>query len=276
MNTETNLQEACAFLQTAVLSTANVLRYIVPLKMLANYEKHITARLLRDQQGWALMLTLPTSVLEWDRKVYPDSEFVLFIDGTHAEFKLLLLEQIPATPVIVKTSDEVVKDALDNHPKATKVCSFISFTAPAAPSTGGLLVGRAPLATSMTVQHSHELSDEVVRLFENNGYELDELSRYFLRGAQWFGVRVNEQMVSACFIFENYPSVWEIAGVYTLPAYRCMGFARNTVASASNFLLESGLTLRYQVKWDNEPSIRLAQQSGLIEFLRLDHYFCGR
>jgi hypothetical protein len=43
------------------------------------------------------------------------------------------------------------------------------------------------------------------------------------------------------------------------------------VAAALSYLIEHGQIPRYQVRSDNLPSIRLAEASGLREFLRMDH-----
>ncbi len=79
-------------------------------------------------------------------------------------------------------------------------------------------------------------------------------------------------MASACFVFQNYKQIWEIAGVSTQPDFRRQGLGSIIVSGALKYLSGSGLVPRYQVRWDNHASIRLAKSCGLIEFLQLDHY----
>jgi RimJ/RimL family protein N-acetyltransferase len=108
--------------------------------------------------------------------------------------------------------------------------------------------------------------------FGNNGYETAELERHFRNGARWFGAEADGHIASACFVFQNYGQVWEIAGVYTEPKYRHRGLARKAVASALSYLRSQRLIIRYQAKWNNLASIRLAREAGLTEFLTVNHY----
>ena len=115
----------------------------------------------------------------------------------------------------------------------------------------------------------------MIRVFGQNGYEPAEVSRHFADGARWFGIRDRGQIVSACFVFRNFETVWEIGGVFTEPSHRRMGHARKVVTSALNHVLANGFIPRYQVRSGNMESIRLAETIGLKEFLRMDHFLLG-
>jgi ribosomal protein S18 acetylase RimI-like enzyme len=118
-----------------------------------------------------------------------------------------------------------------------------------------------------------KLTEEAARLFAGNGYERAELDDFFRRGAVWFGLKEGGRLVSACFVYPNCASVWEIASVWTEAECRGRGFAKTVVLTALDFLAGRGLTPRYHVRSDNRASIALARSCGLVEFLKFDHYF---
>jgi RimJ/RimL family protein N-acetyltransferase len=109
-----------------------------------------------------------------------------------------------------------------------------------------------------------------------NGYEPQELSRYFSAGALWFGVQEKSRFLSVCFIYQNHDRVWEIAGVYTDPNFRGKGLEKKVVTASLQYLLSGHLIPRYQAKWDNIASIRLAKSLGLVEFLKVSNYLIAK
>jgi GNAT superfamily N-acetyltransferase len=198
--------------------------------------------------------------------MYPDTNLVVLLDGTSTHGKLQLFNDLPAEPLVVKTYDESVGDRLVNRFQAKPALSFVSYTASSP---------RAGHSIPADVIESSVPDDEIIRILGHNGYERAELSRYFADGARWFGIRSRGQIVSACFVFRNFETVWEIGGVFTEPNHRRMGHTRKVVTSALNHLLANGFTPRYQVRSDNMESIRLAETIGLKEFLHMDHYLVG-
>jgi len=245
------------------LLRSDCLRHIVTLKMLSLYGDHVQTILSEDDGGWALMSLLPTRVSDFDRRIYPNTTLVVLMDGTSHEAKLRLLNNMPAEHMVVKTYDESVKDRLLNRFQAKPALSFVSYTA---------LSPHASHSTPAGVCESSVPDGEITPIFGHNGYEPAELSRHFADGARWFGVRDHGRIVSACFVFRNFETVWEIGGVFTEPDHRRRGHARKVVTGALNHLLASGFSPRYQVRSDNTESIRLAETIGLKEFLRMDHY----
>ena len=79
-------------------------------------------------------------------------------------------------------------------------------------------------------------------------------------------------MIAACFAFRISETVWEIGGVYTVPAERRKGHARRLVQTALHVLTARGLTPRYQVEGDNLASIQLAEALGLWKFVTIKHW----
>jgi GNAT superfamily N-acetyltransferase len=129
-----------------------------------------------------------------------------------------------------------------------------------------------PVKLDARVRQSAAYDKSAWEMFRANGYEDKELVRYFQDGAQWFGIESEGRLASACFVFQNYKHIWEVAGVYTQPAFRRQGLGRMIVSGALGYLSVSGLVPRCQARWDNQASISLAKACGLIEFLQMDHY----
>ena len=243
------------------------LRHIVTLKMIRVGGRAVSCRWCEDADGWGLLSLFHTRVFEYDQQTYADRDWVVLIDGTSAGAKAKLLDELPTGALVVKTYDSAVKEFLKQKFFATPVRSFVSFAG--AP-------GIAPSPPTREIVSSTKLEPAVAVLFAANGYVESELSRHFADGARWFGVSEDGKIVSACMVFRNFDTVWEIGGIFTLPERRRQGLARRVVAAALAHLHQAHLLPRYQVRADNIASIELAKAAGLQEFLRMEHYLVDR
>ncbi len=241
----------------------DIIRNLVTLKMLNHYYEHMSFELQKNGNDWALLSLLPAKVSEWDRKAYPDIDYIAFIDGNCIDLKIKMIDKLKSYSVVLKIDCEVFNKIIKPYMIAKKLDSFHSYTT----STGFILQ-----KTSIQIMKSNKYNDDAWKLLSKNGYEADELSRYFENNSQWFGVNVNNQLASICFIFQNYKQIWEIGGVYTKEEYRQKGYGKAVVLAALEYILNNNLVPRYQVKWNNTNSINLAKAIGLIDFLRVDHY----
>jgi GNAT superfamily N-acetyltransferase len=243
------------------------LRHVVTLKMLHLGGRAIQCRLREDAEGWGLLSLFHTRVFEYDQQTYADRDWVVLMDGTSAAAKAKLLEELPLGALVVKTYDSAVKEFLAQKYRAVPVRSFVSFTsAPGSPR-------RPP---TREVVESTTLEPEVAKMFAANGYADSELARHFADGARWFAIKAGGRAISACLVFRNFETVWEIGGVFTQPEHRRQGLAREVVAAALDYLQKAHCLPRYQVRTDNTASIDLAKAAGLQEFLRMDHYLVDR
>ena len=77
------------------LLETDLLRHIVALKTLSAYPSHVKTGLVCDERGWALLTILPTSASPFDRNEYPDSNYVVTVDGNDPVKKKALLERLP-------------------------------------------------------------------------------------------------------------------------------------------------------------------------------------
>ena len=244
------------------LLRSDPLRHIVTLKMINLYGDHMAFAVSKNGDSWAILSKLPTSASEFDRKIYPESDFIIFIDGSQEIDKKNIIDELPSGTYVIKTYDNQIKEYLENKYKEKKVNSFVSYT-----------VSNMPLfEKKFKVEESFDLNEETISIFRNNGYEESELVRFFENKAKWFGIRQGGALVSGCFVFNNFDKVWELGGVFTFSEHRRRGYAKACVFSALKYLLSNGLIPRYLVKWDNLKSIQLAESFGFRAFLSTDHY----
>jgi hypothetical protein len=252
-----DLHLVCSLLEQDVLAN------VVTLKMLTVYSASMKLRLRQEGSAWALLALLPTSESHWDRKAYPGTSHIVFIDGNADNWKQGFLTELPPGAVVVKTGDPTMKAALRRRPGVVQTTSYRSFTL----ETKGLMPS---IANEVFVANAHDPA--AWSFFHENGYDPDELAGYFANGAHWFGTRTDGQLASACFVYQNYGAVWEIAGVYTREDLRKRGLGKCVVAAALSHLAKRHLIPRYQVKWNNDASVALAKACGLVAFLQVDHY----
>jgi len=245
------------------LLEADLLRNIATLKVINAYSNSMMFKLLEKGQKWALLSQLPTEVSAWDRKRYPNAKLIAFLNGNDLGCKRRLWHEMPKAEIVFKTGDLDFREMLSRAPGVFKVDSFVSFTNRMISPTS---------CKDAEVTQSNRLTPQVEELIKENGYESEELLRLFANGAEWFGVEIDDRIVSVSFVFQNYGSVWEIAGVYTMPLFRKLGLAKRTVVASLYYLQARGFLPRYQARWNNGPSIQLALSIGLEEFLRFDHF----
>ncbi len=250
-------KDACALLEKEPL------KHLVTLKMLDSYSRHMSLRLIRRADQWSLLSLLPVERSEWDRKAYPDADQIVCIDGNSDTFKAVHLDSLPRGCLIFKTGDPTLKAMLSTLPGLVQTMAFISFTTPG---------GWRPPAGRSSVVASEAPDPRAHAMFQMNGYDVEELDRFFANGACWFGRWSEDTLASACFVFKNHASVWEIAGVRTGTEYRNRGFGKSVVDAALAYLHDAGRIPRYQAKSDNRASLALATACGMREFLTVDHY----
>lgn len=252
--------------QAIELLRCDPLRHIVTLKMLTLYGERVDLRFVAESGDWALMSLLPTNLSEYDLRAYATTRFVVLIDGNSAALKLRLFDALPRADIVLKTYDDAVKRHVTQHLAGEPIAGFTSFTA-----TPGLT-----LRACDSSLESSTLSEAESLIFGQLGYSMHELEKCFDDGGRWFGSRKNGTLVSACFVYRNFDSVWEIAGVFTDPNHRRQRFATTVVTAALKYLLELQRKPRYQVPNTNTASTQLARSIGLQEFLRVDHFLVRR
>jgi ribosomal protein S18 acetylase RimI-like enzyme len=230
----------------------------VGLKMLQQVGDSANVALREAGAGWATLITFPSSAFEYDAQNYGDTQIAV-LEGSSDALELELLARLDGQHAVLKTQNPAVALAARRRFEARPVAAFVSFTASDAH-------GNALECTT-----SAALTPALAALFERNGYRESELARHFAAGARWFALEHEGAVAAACFVFQNFGRVWEIAGVHTEPSQRRRGFGARVVEAALEHLLAAGALPRYQTSAANAASIALARSIGLVEFLRIEH-----
>jgi predicted GNAT family acetyltransferase len=242
----------------------NILRNIVSLKMLKAFGDVIQSHYTERGPSQGVLLLLPTHAFSYDAQTYPDSDFVVLLSTSDAAACVRLIPQIPRDRKLVfKLLDAQDQKLLAQHFPLQRTRAFFSYTSrPDAQFTP---------ATDVVV--SPQVDERCYALYAQQGYSRDEIDGYFARGdAVSCTIYQEEQAVASCFAYLNFEPVWEIGGVYTVPAERRKGYAAQVVQSALHALLSRGQVPRYQVHEANHASIGVAEQLGLVRFATIEHW----
>ncbi len=251
-----HIQNAALYLKT------DALKHIVHLKMIEAYAEHITCHYERHGAQAGVLLLIPTPVIPFDAKTYPGSEFVVLLAGSDQETVGRLVRHIPRqSSLVFKLADDMTKAVVLRAFPCQRMAAFVSYTA-----------GERRFRPHPSVVTSAALDARVLPCYQANGYTPGEMEGFFKHGALSFTIYDGAQPLSTCFTFKNYDKIWEIGGVYTAPTQRRKGLARLVVEAALDAVLSRGYIPRYQVAETNIPSMRLAETSGLTEFVVVEHY----
>ena len=244
------------------LLSNDVLKNLSTLKYLSIYKNHADIKIMEVSEDWAVMVTFPTNILSYDTATYPIARKAIFLNGTSEKLKHNLLTMFTPDNYILRLNEPLDLSDYRDRFTVTTGHAYVSFTCS--------VLNSLPYET--VIFPDSRLPQEAMEMFGRNGYTPEDLAGYFKNGAQWFGLTFDGHLLSACFVFQNYSKIWEIAGVHTLEKERRHGYARTVVFSALKYLLERGLTPRYEAERDNQGSIRLARHLGMKEFLTIKHY----
>jgi hypothetical protein len=240
----------------------DVLRHLSTLKYLSLYRDHADVKLLEDSGSWAVMAKFPTSILSFDTVTYPSVRTAVFLNGTSNSLKHRLLSELTPDNYLLRLNENIDLSEYRSRYKISTGNVYISYTCSNLDKTSG----------NTEIPPNPEITPEAIDLFGRNDYTFNDLTGYFQQGAQWFGLTAHGQLVSACFIYQNYGLVWEIAGVHTIESERQHGYATIVVRSALSYLLGKGLIPRYDTNQQNSASHNLAHRLHLTEFLTIRHY----
>lgn len=237
----------------------DALRHIVVLKLLSSYPQHAKLQLREEGPAWALSAAFPVGVSDYDTRTYPSAKLMVVIDGNSVSMMQGLLADVPRAELVLKTRHDAVARAATQYGGALQR-TFISFS-------GGPHAMPVPADVTDGTVLDADLADTFAR-FGNDVSFLDNALRH---GARWFASRCGNDVRSACFVYQNFESIWEIAGVLTQPEWRRQGLARRVVSAGLQHLLRERQQARYQVDAENHGSVALARSLGLSEFLRIEH-----
>lgn len=242
----------------------DVLKNIVPLKMLHAYSPALTCHYVERGTEAGVLVMLPPTVFSYDAEDYPDAEWIVLLSTTGPAAAEALLDLVPPSEALVfKLFDPVDREVVARRFPLRRVTGFVSYTSPAGsvwPPVAGVAVSEA-------------LDERSLAIFVARGHDRADVQRRFEAGhAVSLSIMRAGEPDAVCYVYQNFGPVWEIAGVYTSPEARRNGLGRQVVAAALHTLTERSLTPRYHVNEDNAPSVGLAEALGLIPFVTIEHF----
>ncbi|MEF3302834.1 GNAT family N-acetyltransferase [Paenibacillus sp. GYB003] len=239
---------------------------VTPLKMLEAHGETIECRVLEERGQAGVLLALPTEASAYDRRTYPDADYIVMIDcQDEALFRKLVRHAPAGSKPVFKLNRPEHANMLAGLYRLERTRAYVSYTAAAG--------DRYVHASDARVVAGDKPDDDLMPFWMKNGYEREEIERYFRAGAASFTIREDGRPVSTCLAFPNYKSIWEIGAVHTAETHRGRGLAKRVVGASVGHVLAKGLTPRYQTLETNEASIRLARSVGLVPFVMLEHYW---
>jgi ribosomal protein S18 acetylase RimI-like enzyme len=128
--------------------------------------------------------------------------------------------------------------------------------------------------SARSARFDHILQAAWPLLEAHNAYSRDELDGMFADGTARCWLRfVGNEAVAALLTFANSKTLHEIGSLYVHPSARRAGHAQALVRAALDDIAARGLKVRYASDATNSASISLAQQCGLHEVLRAEHWY---
>jgi GNAT superfamily N-acetyltransferase len=239
------------------------LKNVSLLKMLTSFQEVMKTHLEVQGDQWGVLMLLPASAYAYDHRVYPQADYIVFMDySSPGVFPALLQLLPPQAKFVFKLQDVKYKEALSSHFVMEKVRGFYSYS-----TIEGQIFPK-----DEEVVISHVVDDRLIPLWAANHYTKDEIEEYYQRGAFSVSIFQADMPVSTCLAFRNEDTIWEIGAVHTLESFQRNGYAKRIVRTAIQETLERGFIPRYHVLETNQASIRLAESIGLVPCVQLEHW----
>ncbi len=246
---------------------ADPLKYLVHLKYMHLYGDSMTCSFIERGGKSAILLRYPSGRVIWDAAAYPTAEQVLLPAADDAEMAEVLLEHMRQTELLersqaIKFCEAETEAVLCKALNLEFARALTSYTSPPDARFGQdsqVVIERQPRESHLTA-------------FVENGYSREEVAADFANGASLFSLYDGQVLLSSCMIYQNFDTVWEIAGVHTARPARRNGYARRVVQTALWHVLRAGGIPRYHVEDVNRASHQLAKGLGLEPCLHFRHY----
>lgn len=108
---------------------------------------------------------------------------------------------------------------------------------------------------------------ELLRVKELQGARISEVEALLrLASPHWhyYGLFINNELVSIATAYLKLPEVWVVSDVFTVPSHRGRGFAKAVTSAVTRDAINSGATAMLHVLEDNEPAIRGYRRLGYV------------
>lgn len=241
----------------------NPLRNVTLLKMMTAYHSQIDSYLIRQQEHWGVLLLMPAATFTYDRRTYPEADWVVMMDYSSPEIFPALLELLPRDAKLVfKLQEESYRQALEPYFTLHKIRTLYSYS-----TAEGQIFDADPYCLM-----SETLDERLLPLWTANDYSRAEIEHYFTDGGYSVSLFEGNVPLSTCLVFRNEESIREIGAVHTTAEARRSGLAQRVVRTALYHTQKRGYIPRYQVLDVNLPSIRLAESLDLDLAVKLEHW----
>ncbi|WP_313637244.1 GNAT family N-acetyltransferase [Paenibacillus sp.] len=239
------------------------LKNVSLLKMITSFHEVMESHLVEHGDQWGVLMLLPVTAYAYDHRVYPQADYIVFMDYSNPELFPALLQLLPLEAKFVfKLQDVKYTKALSAHFSIEKVRGFFSYS-----TTEGQI-----FLKDEEVEINHLVDDRLIPLWAANHYTKDEIEDYFQSGAFSVSIFQGDNPVSTCLAFRNEETIWEIGAVHTLESSQRNGYAKKVVRTAIQETLALGYIPRYHVLETNQASIKLAESIGLVPCVHLEHW----
>ena len=108
---------------------------------------------------------------------------------------------------------------------------------------------------------------EFLRVKSIQGVRISEAEALLrLSSPHWhyYGLFINNELVSIATTYLKLPEVWAIGDVFTIPNYRNKGFAKAVVSAVTKDAINAGAMTMLHVDEDNTPAIRAYKRLGYL------------
>jgi ribosomal protein S18 acetylase RimI-like enzyme len=264
---------------------ADELRHITPIKVLAMFGDAIDTHPIVNGNELGYIFIMRSALSQWDSAKYPHSTFSVYVAlPTHATDRLIestadrVLLETRGEPFVVKTIElrlvrrlQAMNDArLPLHYRL----ALLTFT-PNEQVVSPRCASESQTTNSARNSRFDRIPQTAWPLLEaHNAYSKDELDGMFNEGTARCWLRfIGDEAAAVLLTFANSKTLHEIGSLYVHPSARRVGHAQALVRAALDDIAARGLKVRYASDATNSASISLAQQCGLREALRAEHWY---
>ena len=191
--------------------------------------------------------------------------------GVHIWGKIVeLLNYVPTDGnIIIQVYDMDFANIIMDHLKEIglqniEVATFINMVASSSKFRAFKHKGTTPLSSDREDHLQH-----FVKLKKVQGVSIDKSNAMnILNRWRYYGLFVEDKLVSIACAYLRMPEVWIIGDVFTHPDYRGRGYAKAVTSAITNDAIVSGAKALLHVRVDNEPAIRVYRAIGYEEVSR--------
>jgi ribosomal protein S18 acetylase RimI-like enzyme len=264
---------------------ADELRHITPIKMLTMFGDAMNVHPVISDNERGYILVVRSALSQWDSAKYPHATFSVYVAlPAQASDRLIetmatrMLLETRGEPFVVKTIEPRLVQRLQAMNDARLPLHYrlalLTFTPNerAVPQHAAYEVETTNAARNSRFERIPDVARPLLNA--HNVYSNDELDAMFADGTARCWLRfVGNDAAAVLLTFANSKSLHEIGSLYVHPSARRAGHAQALVHAALDDIAARGLKVRYVVDATNTASISLAQQCGLREALRAEHWY---